>query len=187
MFKIYARHLFIYIFFLGSIIGLGYLSVHAQEFIVWSLQDRIPVYDNRSMPPLMVADTNQTVHAFNTQPEDEDNDGIFYRKWTPDLGWSLPVDIIFPVSRHGGANTVQGVLLDENSKFHMIYYLAGIPEVINYTWSWAVEAEQADAWMKPIPVGLNAGPLICAGLVGDGQNYLIVIYCGQEYGKGLYE
>lgn len=159
----------------------------------WSPLQPIPDYDDRSPAPYLVADQNRTVHAFNTQRFDDQEVAVFYRQWTPDLGWTNPVDILLPETNVN--RSLQGVFLDRAGMIHLIYFagyhIGGnqLIGTINYSRAPAVNAGQAPAWSMPKPVGMDAGPLTyaTATLAGDNSGNLFIVYSGQKEGIGLYE
>lgn len=158
----------------------------------WSPQQRIPDYDDQASAPYLVADQNRTVHAFNYQPVSDDGEmAIFYRQWTPDLGWTTPVDILLPETNV--PDSLQGVFLDRAGTLHLIYF-AGyhvggnqLKGTINYSRALAVNAGRASAWSTPRAVGEGAGPQTFAALTGDDRGNLSIVYSGQREGIGLYE
>lgn len=159
-------------------------SAFAQEIIPWVAAQIIPLYTD-IYPPILVADSDRIVHAFNSENLDDDRTAIFYRKWSLDQGWTAPIDIILPTPSIRFA--LQGVSLDESGKFHMIYYIGSEEQGdMVYSWAWATEANRTQSWSKPIEIGLDAGPIIDASLIGDGKGRLDVVYAGQRDAVGIY-
>ena len=120
---------------------------------------------------------------FNFQPVDIEKDAIFYRRWSPEQGWTVPVDILL-VSQGLGGQVIQGALLDKHSVLHLVYQ---DESTIRYSRALASIADRAQSWLPPQPIAEDAGPLACAGLVEDGNGRLTVVYCGNGEGIGLYE
>jgi hypothetical protein len=162
-------------------------SARAQQAGQWSPQQRIPQYDNESRAPYLLADSNRTVHVFNTQAltSGNANQAIFYRQWSLDRGWSDPTDIV--LSPLAGAPAVQGAYLDRAGTMHLIFF-AGNERAggIYYMHAPAVDAARASAWSVPVEIGPDAGPLASSGLIGDDQGNLFVVYGGRHEGAGLY-
>ena len=72
----------------------------AQNQTSWSPQQTIPGFHPETIPPVLLADKNRTVHALSSQWVGEDSDqpvlAIMYNQWTLAGGWTKPNDIIFP-------------------------------------------------------------------------------------------
>lgn len=157
----------------------------------WSLQQRIPDYDDEARTPYLVADQNRTVHAFNYQPVGDREMAIFYRQWTVEQRWTTPVDILLPDTNV--PDSLQGVFLDRAGTLHLIYFagyhIGGnqLRGTINYSRARAANAGRASAWSTPRAVGEGAGPQTFAALAGDDRGNLIIVYSGQREGIGLYE
>ena len=158
----------------------------AQMTIYWSPAKRIPDYDDQYNPPIMVADQYQTIHAFNSQPINGSQNAIFYRKFARDQGWSIPIDIIYPVTTE--ANVVQDAYFDQVGYIHLIYYQGVAPQAaIYYTRAPLINADKVSEWLKPVIIGKDAGPATYAALSGDKNGNLVVIYSGMSDGVGVYE
>ena len=69
----------------------------------WSPRERIPGSHDLAVTPLLVADTNGTVHAFHAQAFEDDESGqymaIFHSTWSLQGGWTKPIDVILPPHR----------------------------------------------------------------------------------------
>jgi hypothetical protein len=155
----------------------------------WSPVAAIPDYYQDTLPPILVADSNHTVHAFATLPLSDDPDefltserAIFYRQWTLEDGWTKPRDIMLtPVKLQA---RVKGVFLDDAGIMHMVFYGGDEQEsYIWYTWAPASQAGSAASWSRPISLGGNAGSGIIGSITGDGADNLVVIYSG-DLGEG---
>ena len=180
---------YILLLFLTAIIlclfPMDRIIVAAQSSLEWAPANSIPFYGDLN-PPYLVADQNYTVHAFNDESIDAGGKIINYRKWTMNSGWSQPTDILLPNPTIN--NPLQGVSLDQDGKFNLIYF-GGFIEGgdIYYTRAWASEADRATAWEKPFIVAPNAFPLPDAALIGNGTGDLYVVYVGEGDGLGIYE
>jgi hypothetical protein len=174
------------LFAIVPVILYSSVTVQAQGTSPWAPSQLIPLY-TEIYPPILVADQNRTVHAFNSELQADEKMAIFYRRWNIDQGWTTPVDIqlVYPSSR----DALQGVVLDPAGRFHMAYF-SGVLEArgnILYTRAWASQADQSQAWEAPSDIGMNAGPLLSADLALFGDNHLALVYSGKEDGVGLYE
>jgi len=168
---------------LVTLLGNPYLNTRAQNTGRWAPAKPIPLYYD-VFPPIMVADKNRTVHAFNSVAIELGVFAINYRTWKPGLGWSPPNDILLPKP----SGSVQDVLLDEYGKFHMIFYLGQEENgSIQYTTAWASQASITQAWSEPIEIAADAGPLESANLAGDGKDTMYVVFVGRRDGAGIYE
>jgi len=162
------------------------LSAHAQGTSPWSPAQAIPLYTD-IYPPLLVADQNRTVHAFNSESLDEAQVSIIYRQWNADKGWSVPVDILLtsPSTR----DALQDVVLDSAGRFHMVFYNGLVNEFGNimYTRAWASEAGKSQAWSEPVEVATDSASLVSADLALLGDNHITLVYSGDQNGVGIYE
>ena len=63
----------------------------------WSTPQTILGYTPDTWPPILIPDSNRTVHAFSTQwislPGEDSIRAIVYNKWSLENGWSDPVDV----------------------------------------------------------------------------------------------
>ena len=160
-------------------------SAVAQGIPSWSPPTHIPAYtDDR--PPIMLADSAGTVHAFNSIDLDPTRNVIYYRKWTPEGGWTMPVDIFIRPKEI--IRPLQSVFLDHSGIFHLIFYVGTEDQgSVYYSTAWAGNADGAWSWTKPREVASGAGPLTSAVITGDGEDKLVIIYSGQKPSLGLYE
>lgn len=153
----------------------------------WARPRLIPYYDDVYAPHL-VADKNRTVHAFNAEKTSDGSERlIMYRQWTLEQGWTAPIDILYRAG--SGTLDVIGVLLDEDSTVHLVFYDGNPPGRgdVYYTAAPLVDAGRTTAWSTPILIGSNAGPIVSGSLTGDEFGRLVVVYLGVEEGLGLYE
>lgn len=186
-YKVIARLLFLG---LGlSLLGLGYhpLRAVAQAQSHWTKPEQIPGYDRIARAPFLVADQNHVVHAFSYETNRLVRGAIYYRRWTLEAGWSLPVDILLP-GVGAGMQTIQSVHLDEAGRLHLIFYVGDqtVGEMY-YSRANAAEADEGGAWLTPVSIGPKAGPVASAMLVSDLDGNLVLVYGGQVEGVGVYE
>ena len=164
----------------------------AQGANFWSNQERIPEYpDFTQEPPFLIADQNNTIHAFNSQPlvldEDDSAKAIFYRQWTKEGGWTNPNDIIYDSA--GGTIDILGVASDSLGMVYLIYqqdYFA-----IYVTSAYLANAGNSTAWSPPILLTDKAAHVTVgfegiAAIATDSNGNIVVIYSGSEFGNGLY-
>lgn len=153
----------------------------------WSIAKQIPNYDPIGRAPVMVADTQGQIHAFNDQRVGAQRDMvIYYRTWNLEQGWTTPVDVIY---RGRLLNAVvQDALVDEWGILHLIFF-EGDPTTgtIQYTKAPADIARQARAWSKPRLISDGAGPITHAALISLRPGNLTILFSGQADGFGLYE
>lgn len=150
----------------------------------WSPVARVPGYPVESSAPLLVADKDRTVHAFNSQVV-RDTMAIVYREWSVKKGWTDPVDVLLPPK--GGLARLQGVYLDDTGVLHVSYFGGNdVSANIYFSSAPASAAGRADAWSKPQSIGPVAGPLTSGTLAGDDKGNLFVVYGGSGSGNGLY-
>ena len=164
----------------------------AQTAYFWSEQKRIPDYpDFTQEPPFMIADQNNTVHAFNAQPlhadEEDSPKAIFYRQWTREGGWTNPNDIIYDTE--GGSLDILSVTSDPSGMVYLIFQQGFFN--IYFTSADLANAGNSPSWSLPVliaaqatHVGIGFGGV--AAISADNIGNLVVIYSGSEFGKGLY-
>lgn len=162
----------------------------AQYEASWAPYDRVPGYSNETVPPILVADQNKTVHAFTSQwvGEDDPQLAILYRKWTSDVGWTVPVDIILSSFQ----DQIMSAFLDKAGMMHIVFFRgfgsSGMAGNMYYSQAPAVNADQVKSWSEPRLIGENAiiPPGASAAITGDSNGNLIVIYNGTSDGSGVY-
>jgi hypothetical protein len=189
IFRLKSQRILLLFLLLGTLLVPASIitnNASAQEAIQWYPAKRIPNYDDQYNPPILVADQNQTIHAFNSEPINETENAIFYRKFTRDQGWGIPVSIIYPVNRQ--ANIVQGAFLDPLGSIHLVYYHGVVPDAaIYYARSPLSAAGKVAEWSQPEALGRDAGPVVAASIIGDKDGKLVMVYFGQGEGPGLYQ
>jgi hypothetical protein len=164
----------------------------AQGEYFWSEQARIPEYpDFTQEPPFLIADRNNTVHAFNSQAlnleDDNSPSAIFYRQWTKDGGWTNPNDIIY--NSAGGSLDILGAASDSSGMVYLIYQQDFFN--IYFTYAYLANAGSSTAWSQPVLIAgqsthVSTGFLGIAAIAADGHGNIVVIYSGSQLGKGLY-
>ena len=176
-----------------SVLSLIFLSrnsivaVEAQGPRSWSPVDQVPGYLNDTLTPYLLADQNQTVHAFASQwVGNEDKQlAIVYCKWSLDGSWTTPVDIILP--SEGGARPI-GAFLDQTGMMHLAYWDGeGQVAKIFYTRAPLMDVGRAPAWSAPKQVGDGPNSPASGAIDGDESGHLTIIYSGYFAGYGVYE
>jgi hypothetical protein len=159
----------------------------AQGRYRWTPPAQIPLYDQSTWTPYLVADQNRTVHAFATDLLDENigQKGIVYRQWTPEGGWTQPNDVLLSPLKNQAR--IHGALLDEAGMMHVVFFGGDETQAnIYYANAPARLAHDARAWSMPALVGARAHVFDDAVLARDGQGHLHIIYSGDLLGSGLY-
>lgn len=168
------------------LVSVDAIRSHAQSFRQWTQRQQIPGIHELADTPYLIADQNQTVHAFYSQPlgDDSQERAIVYNQWNQTQGWSKPNDIILPPA--GYLAEIKGAFLDQKGIIHLIFYSGNENSAdIYYTWASAINAGRAPAWSDPLMVGESA-ILQSAALAGDDQGNFYVIYSGNDAGNGIY-
>lgn len=163
------------------------LSETAQAQSEWLPPQPIPFYDS-DLPPLLVADQNRTVHAFNVPTSTSFGEpAINYRQWTLVGGWTQPVDIL--LSPRAGGMASLTAFLDQNGIFHLVFFAgqSGVEGSIYYTSVPASAVHEPRSWSDPVLLDDMAGPLASVDLSYDSTGSLSVAYVGRENGVGVYE
>jgi hypothetical protein len=160
-------------------------SLAAPPVNQWAPQARIPFYDDVTgeITPILIADRNHTVHAFNMQTlgEEDKIKGIVYRQWTLEKGWTDPIDIL--LNPDGGDIQALDAFLDQSGIVHLAFAMSG---KLYYSKSPLIDAGRASAWATPMLVGEQATVPFNAAFVGDDKGNLIIIYAGNRDGNGIY-
>jgi hypothetical protein len=150
----------------------------------WAVPQRIPGYGPESSLPVLVADQDQTIHAFSSQWVDDELVAV-YSQWTPERGWTIPVDIILPPLKR--QIRVSSIVLSDEGVFHMAFFAGDEIEAnIYYAQAPAPAAGRATAWSAPV----NIGPVAIAPTVSEikllQSGELVLVYSGRSQGQGLY-
>lgn len=162
--------------------NIGWQQINNQ----WLTPQRIPNYEDISRPPFIIADHDNRIHAFNYQSLNAVNNAIFYRKWTPESGWTPPVDIIL-TGLGGGPATLQDVKLDQQGNFHTIFNISSLQSGnLYYSSAYIESAASSKSWSSPVLIGPQAGPFSFSSLSVADNNHLLVFYAGEISGAGLY-
>ncbi len=152
----------------------------------WPAPQRIPEYYDMLRAPILVADRNRTVYAFDLERSGTQSYALMLRTWTIAAGWSTPVDVMLPAFL-GIAPELQGVYLGDDGILRVTYYGGTQTEgSIFYSQAYASEAASSLVWSEAVPVGDNAGPVASAVIGRIGQDGLVIAYAGDRQGQGLY-
>lgn len=152
----------------------------------WSQVSTIPGYGSETNPPLLIADQDNTVHAFASQWVGDEDPlvAITYNRWTPEDGWTEPVDVLLsPIKEQA---RVLDVYLDQKGIFHLLFFGGDETEAyLFYAKAPAALAGTAAGWS--LPEGI-AGAIVpaSAAIVGDGAGGLSVVTTGHEEGYDVY-
>jgi hypothetical protein len=150
----------------------------------WVRPQRIPGYGPETGSPRLIADQDQTVHAFSSQWVG-DKLVVVYSQWTPERSWTMPVDIILPPFK--GQARVSSVVLDDDGDFHMVFFSGDdIGANMYYTRASAIHAGRATAWSSPINIGPGTITPTVAELLLLQSGELILVYSSRYHGQGLY-
>lgn len=160
--------------------------VKAKTESPWKPNERVPGYANETYTPFIVADRDHYVHAFATQWTGTGmRNGIVYRKWSLEEGWTTPVDILLSPIESDAA--IQGVYLDSTGMFHLLFFSGErTKKYIYYSQARVEKAASARAWSIPTIIGTQAIDPSYAAISGDAQGNLVVIYSGNIAGGGIY-
>ena len=170
---------------LALLLSTALQPVSAQSEPVWTPQEQIPFYTDE-WPPLMIADRDRTVHAFNVESSEGTNKVIYYRQWSLSQGWSRPSDILI-IDRAATRRPLLGAVADGTGRFHLVYYLdEAAGGLIMHTAAPMVQANRAPAWSPARPIVQDADAVASAALLSDGLGRLVLVYSGQALGAGVY-
>lgn len=149
----------------------------------WAHPERVPGLRDSGLDPIILTDSEGTIHLFNSQFVG-DTLSIFYIRWTLKEGWSTLVDII--TSPQGGAR-VYGVHLDQQGWMHLVFFGGDdLGANMFYTKAPAKSAGKSTSWSTPVLIGEAAITPSMAAMAGDGKGFLTVLYSGDIHGNGLY-
>jgi hypothetical protein len=151
----------------------------------WASPSTIPGINLDSIPPILIADENRTVHAFVSQwvGSVDPISAVVYTRWTLEQGWSVPIDVLIsPVNEA----RVTSAYLDKKGVMHLVFFGGnGMSGDIYYSKAPANTAGDARSWSVPVLVGEDAGDPESAVLVGNEQG-ISIIYHGRRDGHGVY-
>ena len=165
--------------------GKGAASASPSAY-VWSVPERIPQYNNLLRAPYLVADRSGTVHAFDIELSGTQEYAIFYRRWTPEAGWSAPIDVLLPQFL-GLAPSLRAVILDGQDLLHMVFVSGDVQAgQVFYTNASLPDAGRAQAWASPIAIDNDTVRDGSAAIAVDGEGRLVLVYGGKRFGAGLY-
>jgi hypothetical protein len=131
-------------------------QVEAKTESPWKPNERVPGYADETYTPFIVADQDHYVHAFATQWTGSGvRNGVVYRKWSLEAGWTTPVDILLsPIESDA---VIQGVYLDPTGMFHLLFFSGErTRKYIYYSQARVEEAASARAWSTPTIIGTQA-------------------------------
>lgn len=151
----------------------------------WSRPDRIPGYAADTRTPYLVADQNQTIHAFASVRTDPTEMVIVYSQWKNAIGWTSPIDILLdPMFDQA---QIMGAFLDQSGMVNVIF-IGGNDQnaAVFYSKAPLVQAGRAASWSRLNLIGEHASSPVFATLAGDGKGKLTVVYTGSRDGRGLY-
>lgn len=179
---------FFIICLLGAVLYSTVSPSLAQTSTTWSAPQRIPGYENDTFTPVLLTGLDRSVYAFASQWSREENGPakrvIIYNRWTPDQGWTKPIDII--MSPYKNDARILDAVLDRAGMIHVIFWGGdNIGANIYHTAAPITKAGNARAWSEPNLVADNAGdPDTGAGAV-DAQGHIYLLYNGRNE-NGVY-
>ena len=175
------RYFIIFLCLWGALILAS--PVRSQTSLSWNTPQIIPGLIDTGIYPIMLSDSEGTIHIFQSQPTGG-NTGVFYTRWSHEKGWSNLVDII--TSPHGDARAY-GATLDEKGWIHILYWggEAGMAEMY-HTKAPIKNVDTSTSWTEPVLVGDSALDPPTAALIRGMDGSLIVIYSSDIRGNGLY-
>lgn len=151
----------------------------------WTLPQKVLGYDDNALPPWLIADQNNMVHAFNSVNTGNQRVVIEYSQWTRANGWTTPNDIL--VSPEKLQARIGGVFLDKAGVVHLTFFGGDdLGASIYYSNAPLAEAGRASAWSEASLVGEHAIAPTTLAMAGDADGNLFIIYSGNRDGVGLY-
>ena len=149
----------------------------------WALPQRVPGYAVDINPPILIADQEKRIHAFNSITLSPDQRVIAYSLW--DGSWTTPKDIV--IGRNGQQVQLLDVVFDSTDVAHLIYYEGNEQgAALFYTTAPAIVVERASAWSDPVLISDAAGPLSEGKLLVNDDDQLVAVFAGYESGRGMY-
>jgi hypothetical protein len=164
-------------------------SALAQELNQWSPVQTIPGYHSETWPPILIADQNRTVHAFSSQwlgdVQAFSKRAIVYNRWSPETGWTEPVDILLSPLKNDARLT--SAFLDQNGMMHVVFFGGDNTEAnIYYSRALAASAGKVVAWSRPVLVAYDVLDPENAAVFADDAGNIGILFSGNEKGKGVY-
>lgn len=151
----------------------------------WSRPDRIPGYAADTRTPYLVADQDQSVHAFASVRMNPTEMVIVYSQWKNAIGWTSPIDILLdPMFDQA---QIMGAFLDQAGIVHVVF-IGGNDQnaAVFYSKAPLAQAGRASSWSRLNLIGEHASSPVFAALAGDGKGNLYVVFTGNRDGRGLY-
>jgi hypothetical protein len=163
--------------------------LEAQRLEQWTSQQPIPGFHPKTKTPMLVADSDRSVHAFSTQWLEEYGNkkvrAIVYNQWTLANGWTPPKDIL--VSPLKNQARILGAFLDTKGLMHLVFFGGDNTWAkIYYAKAPAISADRASSWSKPEMVGDKALDPQNGAIIGDDSGHLVIVFSGKKGGNGLY-
>lgn len=149
----------------------------------WTKHERVPGYADLTEPPILLADSNRNVYAFASQFVGESNPqlAIHFSKWSADIGWSTPVDVILSPTEQA---RIMAATLEPDGWINLIFFGGDdLAASIYFTRSPASGAEHAPNWETPKLIGKNAVTPSSATMASDGKGNLLVVFNGNLEGQ----
>ena len=166
----------------------GFQPSFAQESdeLDWTYPVNVPQYHKDGRAPVLVADRAGQIHGFTVDTRDGSDSALVYRKWTKNVGWEVPVDVVLPP--RSGTVTILGAEIDDFDFVHLVFFNGDIFGAGLYHVSAPlIGAESGMAWSEVNLIADAPGPLAEGMLIGDGESRLNVVFQGVSTGLGLYE
>jgi hypothetical protein len=165
-----------------SIIG-QWIPAQAQTALNWSTPARIPGLRDSNIDPVILPDSEGSLHVFHSQSIAGDL-SILYIRWSIQQGWSNLVDII--TSPQGDAR-IYGVHLDDEGWLHLVFFGGDdLSASMYYSRAPAANASKSSYWSKPLLIGGGAITPSNAAMLGTDDGLLVVAYSGNLKGNGFY-
>ena len=183
---------FLFFIFVNTVlilfIGSGFFALN-QQLNQWSSPQTIPDYHPDTWSPILIPDRNRTVHAFTYQWLGEDQSdsrrAILYNNWSPETGWTEPVDILLSPLKNDARLT--SALLDQNGLMHVVFWGGDNTDArFYYSKAPASEAGKARAWSYPYMIAANAADPPNSVFFAVDSNNLGILFSGRQDGNGIY-
>ena len=187
-FLLRSFYIYSFVVLLGGPNPFEPLHAPYSQGVRWTSPQTIPGLNLESIPPILIADQNRTVHAFSSQWLDLADGSavkaIVYNQWTLDHGWSEPIDILLSPIYEA---RVTDVYLDAKGILHLVFFGGNsISADIYYSHASLASADDVRSWSPPILVGEKASDPESAVITQNDQGDLSIIFYGHKNGNGLY-